>query len=235
MTDTQDLTITVTDLADVVDGTAGVDTIAGGPAGGTYNLLGGNDSFTGSAAVDLVSGGEGEDVIDGAGDSDTLFGDADADTITGGGGNDIIDGGAGADSMTGGTGSDTYYVDDAGDTIAEISSQGYDRVHASVSYALAANVESLTLTGAAALNGDGNNLNNAMAGNEAANILHGANGNDTIDRRGRRRHLVWRRRRGCDHWRRRQRRHQRGHRRRHDDWRDRKRHVLCRQCRRRHR
>ncbi|MEJ0059361.1 MAG: hypothetical protein WDM79_07245 [Terricaulis sp.] len=83
--------------------------------------------------------------------------------------------------MTGGTGSDTYYVDNAGDVIVELSSQGYDGVSASVSYTLATNVESLTLIGAAALNGDGNNLNNAMAGNEAANILHGANGNDTID------------------------------------------------------
>ncbi len=69
--DTQAIAVTVTDVADVVNGTAGVDTITAGPAGGTYNLLGGNDNFTGSGAADLVTGGAGNDTINGAGGTDT--------------------------------------------------------------------------------------------------------------------------------------------------------------------
>ncbi|MDY7049075.1 MAG: Calx-beta domain-containing protein, partial [Microcystis panniformis WG22] len=46
---------------------------------------------------------------------------------------------------------------------------------------LAANVENLTLTGAAAINGTGNNGNNVIIGNSANNILTGLAGNDTLN------------------------------------------------------
>nr|WP_237219941.1 cadherin domain-containing protein [Sphingomonas arenae] len=110
------------------------------------------------------------------------------DTIYGLGGNDIIDGGAGTDRMEGGTGNDTYtvdtYVDDAktsnDDLVIELAGGGSDRVNASVTYRLAAEVENLTLIGAAAINGYGNNLANTISGNQAANLLTGEDGNDTI-------------------------------------------------------
>ncbi len=42
------------------------------------------------------------------------------------------------------------------------------------------NVENLTLTGNAAINGTGNNLNNTLTGNSAANILKGNAGTDKL-------------------------------------------------------
>ena len=65
-----------------------------------------------------------------------------------------------------------------------------DRVQASVSYTLPANVETLTLTGSDSINGSGNALDNFMIGNGFANLLTGgagndsfgfSNGNDTLD------------------------------------------------------
>src|SRR5215208_6456552 len=46
---------------------------------------------------------------------------------------------------------------------------------------LAAEVENLTLTGAAAINGTGNALNNTISGNAANNVLDGGAGNDTLN------------------------------------------------------
>jgi len=76
---------------------------------------------------------------------------------------------------------DTYMVDNAADTAVENANEGTDTVQASVSWTLVANLENLTLTGAAAINGTGNTLNNVMTGNSAANILTGGGGNDTLD------------------------------------------------------
>ncbi|GGE00364.1 hemolysin [Polymorphobacter glacialis] len=110
------------------------------------------------------------------------------DTIYGLAGNDTIDGGAGEDRMEGGAGNDTYTVDrfsDDGrstndDIVVELAGGGTDRVNASVSYRLAAQVENLTLLGALAIDGFGNDLANSLTGNAAANLLSGEAGNDTI-------------------------------------------------------
>jgi len=100
--------------------------------------------------------------------------------ITGNTGNNILDGGAGADSMTGGLGNDIYVVDNVGDVVSEAASEGTDTVQSSITYALGANLENLTLTGAAAVNGTGNTLNNVLVGNSVANILSGGAGADLL-------------------------------------------------------
>jgi trimeric autotransporter adhesin len=100
--------------------------------------------------------------------------------LTGNSGNNVLDGGVGADTMAGGAGNDTYIVDNAGDVISEAVSAGTDSVQASVSYALANNIENLTLIGIAAINATGNTLNNVLTGNGADNTLDGGAGTDTM-------------------------------------------------------
>ncbi|MBI3350385.1 MAG: hypothetical protein HY020_24645 [Burkholderiales bacterium] len=82
--------------------------------------------------------------------------------------------------MTGGAGNDSYIVDNAGDTVVEGANGGTDGVQSSVTHTLSANVENLTLTGGAAINGSGNALDNQITGNAAANTLDGGDGNDTL-------------------------------------------------------
>ena len=103
-----------------------------------------------------------------------------ADTITGSDVGNVLDGGAGADTMIGGLGDDTYVVDNVGDVVTENASEGTDTVQASITYALTSDVENLTLTGAAAINGTGNTLANTLIGNSAANTLDGGAGADTM-------------------------------------------------------
>jgi Ca2+-binding RTX toxin-like protein len=103
------------------------------------------------------------------------------DTIVTHGGNDTLDGGGGSDAMYGGIGNDSYYIDTATDSIFEFLNEGVDSLYSTVSWTLGDNLENLKLLGAAALNGDGNSLNNSMTGNGASNILQGFAGVDTLN------------------------------------------------------
>lgn len=140
----------------------------------------GADTLTGTAGNDVIHGLAGNDTISGGAGDDQLFGDDGADTLNGDAGNDLLDGGLGIDKLTGGTGNDTYVVDVAGDTIIELANEGIDLVQSTVSWTLGANLENLTLTGTAAINGTGNTLNNVLIGNSAVNILDGGAGADTL-------------------------------------------------------
>ncbi|MEF8761012.1 MAG: calcium-binding protein [Candidatus Accumulibacter sp. UW25] len=113
--------------------------------------------------------------------ANAISGNAGDDTLYGGPGNDILNGRGGADLLIGGAGNDTYALDNAGDVVSEADNQGTDHVRSSVSYALSANVEHLTLTGADAINGIGNALANRLAGNTANNLLSGGAGNDALN------------------------------------------------------
>lgn len=137
-------------------------------------------SPVGTSGADVLTGWDTADTISGLGGNDRLFGGAGDDVIEGGDGNDYIDGGTGADTMTGGAGDDTFIVDDAGDTVTESSGEGTDSVEASVSYTLASNVENLTLTGSAAIDGAGNSGTNTIRGNAGNNVLTGNGGNDSL-------------------------------------------------------
>ncbi|MFM6604172.1 MAG: calcium-binding protein, partial [Dolichospermum sp.] len=101
--------------------------------------------------------------------------------ITGNTGNNVLTGGAGADTLIGGAGNDFYYVDNTADIITENSNEGTDSVFSTVTYALSANVENLTLQGTTAINGTGNTLNNIIIGNSGNNALTGGLGNDTLN------------------------------------------------------
>ena len=71
-------------------------------------------------------------------------------------------------------------MDNAGDIVIEGASEGIDTVLSAVSYTLGANVENLTLTGTASINGTGNALDNILTGNAGNNHLDGGAGADTL-------------------------------------------------------
>ncbi|WP_135507428.1 CAP domain-containing protein [Roseovarius aestuariivivens] len=112
---------------------------------------------------------------------DFLRGTAGNDTLAGLGGDDTIDGGIGADTMNGGPGSDLFFVDDAGDRVAESNRwAGHDTVISSVDFRMGrSHIEDLELTGTARV-GAGNGLTNRITGNDGDNILDGGKNNDTL-------------------------------------------------------
>ena len=193
---------------DTLDGGSGIDSLIGGKGNDVYviddlaegnyiiELAGeGTDTVRAAFSVTLAANienlllldgamsGEGNEIannISGNGSDNELEGDAGNDTISGAGGDDEIDGGSGNDLMSGGLGDDEYATDAAGDKIAEGAGQGTDTVVSKISWTLGANLENLTLTDAAALNGIGNGLLNSIIGNASNNLLSGGAGNDTL-------------------------------------------------------
>ena len=175
-------------------------------AGDRIESYGGADTVLGLLGDDIIEGGQGNDILYGGfgfdanstpeyraayqplidlygndGD-DWLYGQGGNDTLYGESGNDVLDGGADIDTLIGGTGNDTYIVDSTTDTITENVNEGTDTIQSSVTFSLAnlANIENLTLTGTAAINGTGNAGNNVIIGNAGNNTLNGGAGNDTL-------------------------------------------------------
>jgi Ca2+-binding RTX toxin-like protein len=192
---------------DTLIGSAGNDTLNGGS--GADRMVGGlgNDSYyvdnTGDRVIENAN--EGTDTvrssitytlgnnlenliltgivnINGTGNSlnNRITGNSGNNRLNGGAGNDTLIGGSGADSLIGGAGNDVYIIDTTTDTITENLNEGTDTVQSSVTYTLGNNLENLTLTGTAAINGTGNILNNVITGNSANNTLNGGDGIDTL-------------------------------------------------------
>ncbi|MBS0182663.1 MAG: putative Ig domain-containing protein [Nitrospira sp.] len=138
-----------------------------------------DQEFINNLVQPTITGTEGPDSLVGTSGDDRLVGLAGDDQLTGLSGHDLLDGGTGADQLTGGVGNDTYVIDSAGDVITENQNEGIDTALSAVSYQLSANVENLTLTGMAAINSIGNEMNNVLTGNSATNVLTGGVGDDT--------------------------------------------------------
>jgi Ca2+-binding RTX toxin-like protein len=104
-------TVTLTDNADVYDGSA---------ASGPLFILagGGDDKIVGSAFGDIILGGAGNDQIYGGGGDDFICGNDGNDQIAGGDGNDVLAGNAGDDRLDGGAGNDQI-SGDAGDDLLD--------------------------------------------------------------------------------------------------------------------
>lgn len=140
--------------------------------------LGGNSAYVMERSH--ITGTSKADNLRGRAGADTLLGGAGDDTLTGNNGSDWLDGGPGADLMNGNLDNDTFVVEDAGDVVAESSSQGTDTVRARLDYTLPVNVELLVLTGGA-LTGTSNSASNAITGNAWNNTLRGEGGNDLLN------------------------------------------------------
>ncbi|OAM52090.1 hypothetical protein A7981_00960 [Methylovorus sp. MM2] len=163
---------------------------------GDSSVSGGNDTVDANFSYTLGSylenlilneeiGSNGQRALTGTGNTlhNTIIGNSANNTLTGLDGNDTLDGRAGADQMIGGNGNDTYVIDNISDTIIEVSTKTteIDTVLSSIDHSLGSNLENLTLTGIATINGMGNALNNNLIGNMSRNQLKGDIGNDTLD------------------------------------------------------
>jgi serralysin len=180
-------------MGNLLNGMAGADTLDGGAGNDLYVVDNIGDVViergTSPAEIDtvysyidytLTSNVEALSLVGGAnlnGTGNTLN-----NVIIGNFGDNILDGGIGTDIMIGDLGNDTYIVDNIGDVVSETSTliNEIDTVRSSVSYTLSANVENLTLTGTADLNGIGNSQGNVITGNDGDNRLNGDAGVDTL-------------------------------------------------------
>jgi VCBS repeat-containing protein len=199
--------ITGNSVSNRLDGGAGADTMTGGAGNDAYIVDNAGDktveafnagidtvfssvshtlashvenlTLTGAGNID-ATGNELNNILAGNTGNNRLYGLAGNDTLTGNTGNDLLDGGTGVDMMAGNAGDDTYIVDIASDVVTENVDEGIDTVQSSITYTLGANVEHLTLTGGAAINGTGNALDNVIVGNAAANVLNGGLGADSM-------------------------------------------------------
>lgn len=170
---------------DYLDGGDGNDQLIGGGKDDILYGGAGNDVLWGDDSLDKVAAEfQGNDYLDGGDGDDVLFGGGGNDTLIGGAGNDHLDGGTGADYMDGGTGNNTYVVDNEGDVVLDANvanGTGVVNLEASISYTLGGNINNLTLSGAANINGTGNALANTLTGNGGNNVLAGGGGTDFLD------------------------------------------------------
>jgi Ca2+-binding RTX toxin-like protein len=194
---------------DVLIGGSGDDVMTGGADDDTYFVDSQGDvvvEIAGGGAADVVAttvsytlgaaarvevlrttSNEGLSAID-------LTGNGFVQALTGNAAANVLNGKGGADTMHGLAGNDTYFVDNAGDVVAEATGSGNDVVAASVTYSLATGVAVETLrttsnAGTSAIDLSGNSLAQTIVGNAGANtlkdgggagdLLHGLGGDDT--------------------------------------------------------
>lgn len=161
-------TFTLDQTGTFVDGRVSSIGIFDGAGGAIVSITGLPTTTTINAALALTSQG-----------LSALFGGQGVN-LDGTNGNDVLMADTGNDVLRGFLGNDVYVVQNVGDTILENPNEGTDIVQSPVSYTLPANVETLTLTGAAVINGTGNAGNNTINGNEQNNMIAGQDGMDIL-------------------------------------------------------
>jgi hypothetical protein len=102
------------------------------------------------------------------------------DGYTGTSRDDRFKGTSSGETFHGLAGDDTYTVNNKDDRVVEAKNGGRDTVVSSISFALGANVEALSLSGKGNTSGTGNGLSNGLTGNGAKNTLNGLDGGDTL-------------------------------------------------------
>jgi Ca2+-binding RTX toxin-like protein len=190
---TLDNRLTGNTAANVLNGAAGADTLIGGLGNDTYLVDNARDVIsetstlpgeldTVRSSVGYVLGSNVEWLVLTGSATTSGTGNALANRLIGNTAANVLNGASGADTLVGGAGNDAYVVDSLLDRVLETSTLAteIDTVSSAVSFTLGSNLERLTLTGSAAINGSGNTLANLMTGNAAANALSGGAGNDIL-------------------------------------------------------
>jgi len=174
---------------DLLDGGLGADSLVGGAGDDTYIIdiigdvvteLAGEGNDTVNSAITYVIGNELENLQLTGTAIINATGNSLENRLTGNSANNKLDGKAGADVMLGGLGNDNYIVDNSGDSVTELASEGTDTITSSIAWTLGVNLENLTLSGTQAIAGNGNTLNNTIKGNAAANVLFGDAATDSL-------------------------------------------------------
>ena len=160
--------------------TSGADTLVGGS---------GNDTFVLNNASDVVqdTSTTASNTIEAAfsyslpTDINTLVltGTA-AVTGTGNSGTDTLTSNTGLDTLIGGTGNDTFVVNNGSDVVQDTSTTANNTIDAAFSYSLPTDINTLVLTGTAALVGAANSGTDTLTSNAGADTLVGGSGNDTF-------------------------------------------------------
>src|SRR4051812_21925923 len=123
----------------------------------------------------VITGNGGDNVLSGLGGNDWFGGHQDLHSFPTRRSSDLMDGG---------DNNDLYIVDNAGDVATEVFGDalgGIDTVQSSVTHTLSVNLENLTLTGLANIDGTGNARGNTIFGNTGNNTLEGKTGDDTVN------------------------------------------------------
>lgn len=138
----------------------------------------GNDRLWGNQADNLLDAGIGADYMAGGAGDDTYVVDNSEDVVV-----ELADG-VPAPNNASALGADNAptsgFFNAEGHAGFSGTAWGIDTVRSSVTWQLGANLENLTLTGAAGIDGTGNAQANVLIGNTAANKLAGRAGNDTL-------------------------------------------------------
>jgi len=181
------LTGTANSGNDTLISNAGADTLTGGS---------GNDVFVINNAGDVVkdSSATANNVIQSSvsyvlpTDVNTLIlvgsanlsatGNSGSDTLIANGGNDTLIAGAGPTTLIGGGGNDLFVVNSAADQVQDTLAGGSSTLQASTNETLAANVNTLVLTGSTNLTGRANSGNDTLISNAGVDTLVGGGGND---------------------------------------------------------
>jgi len=155
-----------------VQGSEGVDILAGTTDRDFIIGHGGDDEISGGDGNDWIAGGQGEDTLHGQAGNDELHGGTDADALHGGTGNDWLNGGTGNDTLTGGAGADKLLGASGDDMLA--GDAGDDRVYAgSGEDEVEGGAGHDTLSGSA---GD-----DVLSGGRGDDLLAGGLGDDTLE------------------------------------------------------
>jgi Ca2+-binding RTX toxin-like protein len=172
-----------------ITGTSGNDSLTGTEGNDSINGLGGNDTLKGVDGSDTLVGGDGNDYLEGEGGRSWNGGNPGPDLLIGGAGDDTLYGSdhwedSTEDTLDGGLGDDEFHIDLPGDVL--IDAGGIDTlvVHALAGWTLGDDFENLRLfdgEGQGSIFGIGNAKDNVIDASTSRHAhLEGLGGNDLL-------------------------------------------------------